>query len=407
MYTDVQAPSAMNPREHLIDILIGSAEVAGAASARVSKKEAWSAILDLAAAWSVIPNLRKRLTELGTPLSSDVKKRMFCLFQDAFASSTLQARRGVSVCRKLEEKGFPVVVFKGLASITHLYQGNPSARLIKDVDILVREEDLDGVLGVMEALGLRPDHGGDFSGYAAFVRNSPGFAGNQAVSVTGEGLAELDVHWSLGPKTAPEFRVEAIIGRSSWVNLFGNLIRVVSPSDSLLLSAHHAVRENFAPDGMLRDVLDTFYWMRLLEQRGEVQECLERARRCRIEDPILALVEILAAKGACPPASEPVSRQAEALAQLFWLQARDGPIGKDLAYLADPHSVRQIFRGALSGWVEYAAHMEALEIKLTGEPLSIRQRAGFLARQLPRYGFQGWKMIRALAKTKAAYQRGI
>jgi len=397
----------MNPREGLIDLLIGGAEVAAGASTRVGRENAWPAIFDLAAIWSVVPNLRKRLVELRTPLSADLKKRLFFLFQEAYVSSTLQARRGVSVCRKLEEKGFPVVVFKGLASIAHLYQGNPSARTIKDVDILVREKDLNGALGVMEDLGLKPDHGGNFPGYAAFVRNSPGFAGNEALSAGGSGLGELDVHWSLGPRSAAEFRIEAIIERSGWVNLFENQIRVISPRDGLLLSAHHAVRENFAPDGMLRDVLDAFAWLKLLDQRGELEQCLERARRCRIEDPVLALAEILAARQTVVRKAARLSPNAAALAQLFWLQARNGPLGKDLTYLADTHSVRQILRGAFSGWAGYAACMRAFEIKLTGKPVSLPRRLAYLARQLPRYGFRGWRMIRALAKTKAAYQRGI
>jgi hypothetical protein len=258
----------------------------------------------------------------------------------------------------------------------------------------------------MENLGLKPEHGGSFEGYAAFVRNSPGFAGNEALSVGGNGLGELDVHWSLGPRTAPEFCVEAIIERSGWVNLFDHRVRVISPGDGLLLSAHHAIRENFAPDGMLRDVLDAAAWLKLLDHRGELAACLERARRCRIEDAVLALAEIVAAKGGIARFSGSLPPNAAALAQLFWLQTRNGPMGKDLTYLADPHSVGQILRGAVSGWVRYAAYMRAFETKLTGKPVSLIRRLADLARLLPRYGFQGWRMIRALVKTKAAYQRG-
>lgn len=397
----------MNSREDLIDVLIGGADVAARAAERLSRENDWLAIFDLAAIWSVVPNLRKRLMELRTPLSPSLKNRLFALFREAHVSSTLQARRGVSVCRKLEEQGFPAVVFKGLASIAHLYGGNPSARTIKDVDILVREQDLEGALVVMENMGLKPDHSDSFAGYAAFVRNSPGFAGNQALSMSGSGLGELDVHWSLGPAPAAEFRVEAMIERSGWVNLFGDQVRVVSPGDGLLLSAHHAVREDFAADGMLRDVLDGSAWLNLLEQRGELRECLERARRCRIEDAVLALGGILAAKGGMVGEAIRLSPNAAELARLFWLQARNGPLGKDLTYLADPHSIRQILRGALSGWAGYNAHMKVFETKLSGKPVSLPRRLANLARQLPRYGFQAWKMIRVLAKTKARYQRGI
>ena len=402
----------MNPREELIDLLIGGAEVAGNAAARVGDENTWPAIFEIAANWSVLPNLRTRLTELQAPLSSDLKNRLFTLFQETFVSSTLQARRGIAVCRSIEDRGFPAVVFKGLASIAHLHQGKPAARTIKDVDILVREADLERVLGVMEDLGMKPEHGGDLARYVSFVRNSPGFAGNQAITVGGDGMAEVDVHWSIGPRTAAEFRAEAIIERSGWVDLLGSSIRVISPGDGLLLSAHHAIRENFAPDGMLRDVLDTLSWMKLLESRRELSIRLEQARLFRIEDVVLALAEIHAARGARVPlrsslSPRPTSPRAAELAGLFWLQARNGPLGKDLMYLADPHSLWQIVRGIFSGWDGYTAQMDAIETRLTGKPVSLRQRLANVARQAPRYGFRARKMIRALARSKAAYQRDV
>jgi hypothetical protein len=76
-------------------------------------------------------------------------------------------------------------------------------------------------------------------------------------------------------------------------------------------------------------------------------------------------------------------------------------------YLGDPYSVQQILRGVRSGWSGYVAYMNALETKLTGKPVSLPGRVVDLARQWRRYGFRGWKMIRTLAKTKAAYQRDI
>jgi hypothetical protein len=396
-----------NPREDLVDLLIGGSAAAARVIARMDGENGWPEIFHLAASWSVVPSLRTRLADLGISLSENLKQQLFGLFQEAYAASTLQARRGVSVCRKLQENAVPVVIFKGLAAIAHLYQGQPSARTIKDVDIVVSEKDLDGALNFLDSLGLKADHGGDLRAYTAFLRNSPGFAGNKALSVGGTGLGELDVHWSLGPNTAPDFRVEAIIERSCWVNLFEQPVRVISPCDGLLLTAHHAVREDFAPDGMLRDVLDASAWLSLLEHRNEMEECLERARRCRIEDPVLALMEILAAKEGAARRSARSSRRAAALSKLFWFQTQNGPLGKDITYLADPYSLWQIARGALSGWSGYTEYMKAFEVKLTGKPISLKARVTHLGRHLSHQGFGVWRMIRLLAKTKAAYQRGI
>lgn len=393
---------AANPRADLVDLLIGGPEAAAGVIARVHDENGWPEIFHQAAIWSVVPNLRNRLLDLRVQLSAALKKQIFGLFQEAYVFGTLQARRGVRVCRHLEDHGIPVVIFKGLASIAHLYQGQTSARTIKDVDVLMAEEDVGRALEVLESFGMKADHGGDLSAYSAFVRNSPGFAGNEAVSVAGGGLGELDVHWSLGSRPAPEFRVEAIIKRSCWVDLFDQQVRVVSRADGLLLTAHHAVREDFAPDGMLRDVLDASAWLKLLEAGKEIDQCLEHARRCCIEDPVLALIQILSAGKAARS-----SRRVAALSQLFWLQTARGALGKDITYLADPYSLWQILRGGLSGWSEYEKYKSAFETKLTGKPISLGDRVARLRSQLSCHGFREWRMIRQLAKTKAAYQRGM
>jgi hypothetical protein len=390
----------MSVRAHLIDVLLGKPETAGTAISCIQTLDAWGAAIRMAEAWGVIAPLRRRLAELSVRLPPDWQSSLSASFKKSFIASTLRAHQGLRLCHDLAERGVPVVVFKGLAAIAHLYNGVAGVRKIVDVDILVRPGDLPRALEAIAALGFLREDGGSFSDYAAFVKNSPGFAGNEAISA-----GSLDIHWSLGPNPASEFRIEAFFERALPVTLFDTRVRVVSPEDCLLLTAHHAMRENFAPDGMLRDVLDAAGWFAMLHRNGRLSIALERARRCRIEEPILALAGILRQQGNGPVGLGPASESSAMLSKLFFLQIREGPLDRDMAYLADPHSARQIVRAAFSGWSRHASQMHAFESRLNGSPVPAGQRIARMLRNVCSLRPGRWRMLRTLAKTRAAYQR--
>lgn len=395
------APSV---REDLIEILLGDDAAASASVRRLTSANGWPQALEVADVWSVAPNLRARLTSLGVDAPPPVRRELFIRAQRSSAAATLQARRGVQLCQYLEEQGIPAVVFKGLASIAHLHGGSPAQRMIKDVDVLIRPRDLTQVLEALQAVGMQCEDGGSLGDYLAFVRNSPGFGGNEAITLRGKDQADLDLHWSIGPSTHPGLHADAIIARAERVTLFGASIRVVTPADGLMLSAHHSIRETFAADQMLRDVFDTAGWLTLLAQRGSLAEALQQASACRMDVPVLALAEILVRRSGRDRIA-PTDARAERLAELFDLQVREGPIEKDFTYLADTHAVRQIVSGLLGGWRRYRGQMAAFETLLSGQRLPLSRRLALRLYQLRRLDFRRWRMLRTLAKARSAYQR--
>jgi hypothetical protein len=398
------ASSPAHVREALVTLLLNDGAAATACAARLAQDGGWDAVCELAELWNVVPNLRARLATLRTELPPRARQNLFERFQRSFAAATLEARRGVVMCRYLEDQGIPVVVFKGLASIAHLYRGAPSERMIKDVDLLIRPQDLEPALKALQAAGMQREDGGSLNDYLAFVKNSPGFAGNEAITLRGDGQADLDVHWSFGPQTHPEFQADAIVARSEMVSLFGTSIRVSAPGDGLMLSAHHSIRETFAPDHMLRDVLDTARWLDLLEARGSLGDALRRAELCRMDTPVLALAEILVHRSGRRRVAPPRAAVSH-LATLFEAQVSEGPIAKDFTYLADGHAIRQIVTGVLGGWKRYRAQMAAFETQLSGEPLPLRERLALRVQQLRRFNARRWRLLRTLARAKSAYQR--
>lgn len=391
-------------REHLVEILLGDDSAAQACVHRVTSTKGWSDVFEVADAWSVIPNLRARLLSFGPAVPHQARHDLFIRFQRSFATATLQAHRGVRVCRYLEDRGIPAVVFKGLASIAHLYDASPAGRMIKDVDVLIRPSDLEAALEALQSAGLRLEDGGSLRDYLVFVRNAPGFGGNEAITVHGSDQSALDVHWSFGPHTHPDFHADAIVARAEMLTLFNTPVRVAAPADGLLLSAHHSIRETFAADGMMRDVLDTARWLDLLERRGCLSDALRRASACRIEVPVLALAAILVRRSGRSPIA-PANVHANRLAELFDLQIRDGPIAKDMTYLADAHALRQIFTGLSGGWKRYRAQMAAYETQLSGRPVRLRTRLALWLQHISRSDRSRWRLLRTLIDAKSAYQR--
>lgn len=394
---------ATNESLALISLLIGKNEGCLASASEIAARRAWTRIFDLGESRSVLPALKSRFSEIGFTLDRAAGSALAARCRSAFAVSASVAGRGAELCAHLESLGIPAVLFKGLSSIAHLYAG-PQERTVKDADILIREQDLKAAVCVLEKLGLRAGHGGNLDAYVTAVRSMPGFAGNESLALEAEPFERLDLHWRLGRRPVEEMRVERIMSRAVRRKLLGTEVSVVSAADGLALSAHHAMRNQFTPDAMIRDVLDTRRWLDLLEGRGELQSALEHVERCRLGPAVFALALLAGREAGMARLASPEGRE---LARLFELQMREGAVGKDLAHLADWRAMGQIAGAVIGNWRQYRAHLSALEMELEGRPLPVRERVARVLTSLRRLGrnrLRAFHALRTLAKAKAAYQ---
>ncbi|MBL8295342.1 MAG: nucleotidyltransferase family protein, partial [Bryobacterales bacterium] len=307
---------------------------------------------------SVLPALKNRLGQVGLTLDKAAGSDLAARCRRAFALSASVADQGAKLCSHLERSGIQAVLFKGLSSIAHLYAG-PQERTVKDADILIREQDLKAAVRALESLGLRAGHGGNLEAYVAAVRSMPGFSGNESLAMDAEPFERLDLHWRLGRRPVEEMQVERIMSRAVRKKLLGTEVSVVAPADGLMLSAHHAMRNQFTPDEMIRDVLDTRRWLDLLESRGELQSALDHVERCRLRPAVFGLA-LLAGREAS--ASQLASAEGRELAGLFELQMREGPVAKDLAHLSDFRAMRQIAGAVATNWRQYRTYLSAFEV---------------------------------------------
>lgn len=401
----VGCAAAEAARELLARFLLSGEDGSHAAGAEISRLGQWDRVVSLAARWGVLPPLSGRLSAQRIAVPAGAQEELRTLSTAAFVRSALLARKGVEVMSLLESLEIPAVAFKGLAAMALLY-GGPQQRIILDVDILTPEEQVAPALSALRSLGFRPIVAGELADYAAFVRHSPGFGGNEAITVCDDWGCAIDLHWSLGAG----FGALELLSRSQFAGLLGGCIRVVSPEDSLLLCAHHTLRNNFSPEKSFRDLLDIEAWCDLLARRGRLESALQRAVACGLSIPLLALGSVRTRFNGGLAAADAVSRfeplmgpgereAAERVVSLFLLQVRRGDCNPDLVYLLRASDLRRILVGLVSRR-RHGRLRRKMEAALEGTARPLPRRFQALVRSLAAVRVSHLRILRALAAAK-------
>ena len=391
------AVSLPSPRHRLMQLLASPHAVALAAASEIEAAGDWPAVLRLCERWKVQPAVAARLAALGRSLPSAEADELRRATASQFIRTSLCLRAGSEAMQRLQAAGVNAAAFKGGAVIALLH-ANARERMLQDVDILIRAGDLATALTTLEANGYRRDVGtGSLADYISFVRNSPGAAGNQAVSLSNPAGNHLDLHWKLG-----RFDTEALLVTARPVRVLNVETTVVRPAFGLLLTVHHAVRNDLIPDEIARDILDCGGWLRLLATDPEELSCaLEYARQWGLDEAVHAVSTIVQHFGGeSPLPMAATGSAAAALADLYLRQLDVEPINADLPSLASPRAIGQILSGALSGWRRYAGLMREFEAANGEASLPLSERVKRLAAAAWQLSPAQWREVRALARAK-------
>ncbi|MGD0731341.1 MAG: nucleotidyltransferase family protein [Terracidiphilus sp.] len=394
----------MRVKVQIAELLLAGDERATAAAGRIAEAEAWHAVLALAGAWKVTPQLSAQVQKLGLKLSSEDTWTIRREFLRAHGDSALRAAKAIAAIGALEQAGIRVTAFKGVAAMALLY-GGPKQRTIGDGDLLIQRKDLGDALTCLEGEGLARKGTETLAQYLKFVENAPRFAGNEAIALYGADGSEIDVHWQLA---GSGLRVEEILERSVRADLMGSEIPVVDAKDGFLLTVHHAIREDMGIESMCRDLVDARVWCAHMELAGQLEEGMRWVYRSRIRVAALAVTSLLrgyddttaaaqAAELLSDSAKRAERRAAARLVELFHYQLGNGRLGKDVMYLVHWRPWRQILKGLGGDWAGYRRSMESMEEQL-GEQQALHKRLAELARSIP--GLQGLRLARALAVVK-------
>lgn len=381
----------------MMQLLLGPEEVSRRAADTVAAGEGWSAVVELSRQWKVVAGLETRLGKMGVVLPAEARVALEQLTSRFYVQSSLSLRAGVMAMMALESAGIACAGFKGLATLAYLYPG-PRYRTLQDVDVLVRSEQVEDAVRVLEGIGLKRSVEGEWEKYVQFVKHSPGAAGNEAVSLTDAQGGAVDLHWRLGAMD-----VETLLGGVRRVKIQSQTVPAVSPGHSMMLTVHHALRNDLAAKDIARDVCDFAAWQVLLGETGELDAVMADAQRLGLKPGCLALegmVAELRGTEVALRASRSESRDAMRLAELYLRQLQGEELNTDLAYLGSAKPLLQMMGGAAAGWGQYRSYMQKVE-KAGGEAsLTVVERLWEMVRAAARLSPRQWLQVRALAKAK-------
>lgn len=304
---------------------------------------------------------------------------------------------GLRAIEALTAAGVPVAGFKGIAAIGWLQDGRPE-RDMADIDLLVAPARAEAALAALAAAGfVLKVEGVSTAALRAFSRSSPGSGGNEAIALCDAGGAEIDLHWKVG-----RVEVAEVIEAALPVRVLARMVPLVSSRQSLLFSAQHALRNDFLPSVVVRDLLDAAGWFRrLADDPHEQRLALDEARRTGLEPALAAMACVLADFGIAGGEWLPPSPTSRALADLFHAQNNGDPINRDLVYLCSPLSLIQIVQGLCLGGRSYLRTMRATEDSNGQGGTTLRRRLWRLVRSVWASPRGQWRRLRELAAVKA------
>jgi hypothetical protein len=234
----------------------------------------------------------------------------------------------------LERDGVPAIALKGTALAGTVY-GNLALRPMRDVDLLVREDDVDAAESVLLREGYSADESYRPRGwYLHRHHHLPPFLAR-------EGPAVVEIHWQLAPADVPvRVPLPAVWGRARRTEIAGVGARVLASDDLLLhLALHLAGADGFV--GKLAGVCDVaevvrlhgaeLPWVRLCDTAGRsgaavhVYYTLWLARAllgAKVPDGVLDALEASAGRG--PVVDRAIKRFAS------WAVARPADAGRIL-----------------------------------------------------------------------------
>lgn len=237
----------------------------------------WEKILLTAEFFAVKPTIAHTICNWSKPL--ELPEEILNQAREILAEET--ARNGlllmdlISLSGALESAGIPFIVLKGTVLIIVYYE-TPGARHLDDIDLLVREEDLDRAEEVLKGLGYHYAVEGEMISVDGrkikdFVRPRL-HSLSPLVSPSG---TLVDTHWAVpGHQTSSTAEFDILLGRSERVEFMGTEITVPGYSDLVSHLCEHVVEHhNMLPKYLPRHMADLWQLT-----RGEGALSLDRLR---------------------------------------------------------------------------------------------------------------------------------
>ncbi len=238
----------------------------------------WDAVLIAGARHAITPLLHHHMAAEGQGrVPESVLQELRRRYLAIAARNLVLGRELVALLDALEDAGAPAVAWKGPVLAAYVYPG-PDLRSFHDLDIIVRRQDVAGVLEVLQERGYSAVPGRDLPDQER-LRS----AEQDLTMENPETGILVDVHWGRVQRYhSAAMDCEVLWGESEPMDLHGSTIRALAPDTLLLALALHGAKHGPFPWPALKWVTDmeAFLRARGTDTRGEAwwRAILERAR---------------------------------------------------------------------------------------------------------------------------------
>lgn len=210
----------------------------------------WQHLADAAEHHGVIPRLYEELRSTGKIVPSEALKTIAALYQSNLQRALWLTRELGRVLAHLDRLGIPALPYKGPVLAESVY-GDVAARQFSDLDVLVRNRDVQRTTCALLELGYKPDPALTPRQLASHLRSGYELSFDSA---NARHLVELQ--WQILPRFyAVDFDMEALFQRARPRRLADISVRSLSPEDLLLVLCVHAAKHAWIQLSWLCDVV--------------------------------------------------------------------------------------------------------------------------------------------------------
>lgn len=234
----------------LMACILARRDTASGLRAVLSKDHDWTYISHVARQGGISPFLYHNLKELGMEgeLPPHVRQEWTRIYHSAGLRNALLYEELGNVLRSFGKAGIPLIVLKGAALAAEVY-GNVALRQMGDIDLLVKEQDLDRSAGELTSLGYVPNEGYSEEWYRLYHHHLVPYH-HPAKGVT------IEIHRSIVPSRNPSnLDINSLWERARHAKIRDVDALVLSPEDQILhLSMHMSGSDYFI--GRVRTLID-------------------------------------------------------------------------------------------------------------------------------------------------------
>ena len=216
----------------------------------------WTEVVDFekieGGSFRLIPLLYKKLASTDQPLPQ--LNKLKGIYRQSLYRNSLLFHKAFMIIAELEKMGVPVILLKGIALVAAYYE-DIGARPMNDVDVLVREEDVEKTLRFLKASGWHSKHGLSLGKPAKHIHS---------LDLQNRDGYELDVHWRVFPQCSWAGADMALWEQTETVAFKGVTFMILNPTLQILHNCSHGVRWNTLSS--IRWIVDV---LKIMEKRAD------------------------------------------------------------------------------------------------------------------------------------------